>query len=74
MLSCKCCLEKDKRIADLKTQLESQNALIKAVVAPAQHQLEVGREMQYALEGQGSPKEPLSEAEQQAIAMLTGSY
>lgn len=76
MFQCKCCLEKDKRISDLKEQLVHQNSLVKSVIVPNYGTDKVNQEMQYALAGEGAPKntENLSEVEQQAIAMLTGSY
>lgn len=77
LFRCKCCAEKDKRIEDLKEQLMHQNSLVKAVIVPpSRSEDKVNQELQFALGGEGAPKnvEVLSEVEKQAIAMLTGSY
>lgn len=82
MFKCKVCLEKDKRISDLKEMLNHQNKTLTGMISPTYGQA-LTKEVNLALDGAGteqlempSPEElkEISEIELQQIQMLSGNY
>lgn len=82
---CQACLCKDNHITDLQSQLAKQTELIKDLVAPKPYAHATLLEANQMLDGGSTntlilgpehttPPKEVSDAEQQAMDMLSGSY
>ena len=89
MFNCKACIEKDKRIADLKESLAYLQSVHTGMVLPSyrmddQAKTLATRQANYAMDGAGSPEleqktdpnppEYYANVQRESVAMLTGTY